>query len=372
MTHLLNTSNLHAGGGVQVGASVLSELAMLSSKNFDFSVLMSSEVAANMRTARPSRSWPFRHEILDVHGFDLRNRAARKALDGYDTVLTLFGPLYRWRPPFRSIVGFAQAWIIYPDNECYALLSFAQRLKTRLKFRIQRMFFQQADALIVELEHVKAGLVRELGIAPERIHVIHNCLSSIYHDESSWEFVTLPVVECDLRLGFVGRNYLHKNTAIFPAIAEVLRHKHGIDARFYVTFTDAEWKACTAEFRDACINVGPISAAQCPMFYRAVDAVVFPSLLECFSATPLEAMAMERPLFASDRAFNHDICGAHAHYFDPSSPESAAQAIADAFAAGGASADRLRAARDHAINFANPADRAKQYLSLLAGDATTT
>ena len=252
-------------------------------------------------------------------------------LDGFARVFTLFGPLYRWRPPFYSIVGFAQAWIIYPHNEVYARLRWHQRLHTRLKFRVQAAFFKRADLLVVELEHVKAGLVRVLGISPERIVVVHNCVSSLYADPASWEPLEMPNAGDVLRLGFLGRNYVHKNTAIFPQIIEALRSRHGIDARVFVTFTDEEWRAAGAEFRAACINVGPLRAAQCPSFYQGLDAVVFPSLLECFSATPLEAMAMERPLFASDRPFNRDICGSHATYFDPLSAESAADEIARVF-----------------------------------------
>lgn len=302
---------------------------------------------------------------MDVRGLDPWNSAARRRMDSFDSVFTIFGPLYRWSPPFRSIVGFAQPWIIYPRNECYGQLPFLQRLKTRLKFWIQAQFFKRADLLVVELDHVKEGLIRELGIEPERIRVVRNCLSSLYLDEASWQPVSIPPAECDLRLGFLGRNHLHKNTAIFPEIANALQTRHGLRARFYVTFTDEEWRACSPEFRDVCINVGPLMVAQCPSFYRALDGMVFPSLLECFSATPLEAMAMEVPLFASDRPFNVDVCANHAHYFDPLAPETAAERIAAVLGGNGPDPYALRAARDHAISFSSPAERAESYLALL-------
>lgn len=370
MTALINAANLHRGGAVQVAASFISELASQDDGRADFEVMMSSEVARNVAATLGERYDPARYRILDVRGFDLRNRAAREILDEFDTVFTVFGPLYRWKPGFRSIVGFAQAWITYPDNECYANLPLGERLKERAKYNIQAAFFKRADILVVELEHVKAGLVRELGIAPERIHVIHNCVSSIYADPQVWQAVTLPPAHSDLRLGFLGRNYLHKNTAIFPQIVRHLRDGHGIDARFFVTFTQAEWAACTAEFREVCINVGPLSMAQCPNFYRALDAVVFPSLLESFSATPLEAMAMEKPLFASDRPFNRDVCSDHAVYFDPLAPETAAERIAGMFGGAGPDEKALLAARNHAFAFASPGERARKYLALLNADAT--
>lgn len=366
MKFLVNAANLHSGGGVQVAASTVSEMAVRKDIEASLSLLLSSTVERNLDTCLLASASHLHHEIMDVRGFDARNRAARRKMDTFDNVFTIFGPLYRWFPPFRSIVGFAQPWIIYPRNECYNRLPFLQRLKTRLKFWIHGRFFKRADVLVVELDHVKEGLVRELGIPPERIHVVRNCLSSLYLDKSLWQSVVMPPVDCDVRLGFLGRNYPHKNTAIFSEIATLLEAAHGIRARFYVTFTEEEWKACSLAFREVCINVGPLTVAQCPSFYKGLDGVVFPSLLECFSATPLEAMAMEVPLFASDRRFNVDVCEDHAYYFDPLSPEGAASAIADVLGAGKKpDPGILHAARRHAIDFSSPAERAEKYLALL-------
>lgn len=364
---LINASNLHVGGGVQVATSFASEVLAIADPGARPVFLLSSEVAANLVAQGLDPAEMAGVEVRDVYGLDLCRSAARRRMDQEKAVFTVFGPLYRSRPGFRSVVGFAQPWIIYPRNECFARLSLLQRLATRLKYRIQSWFFRRADVLVVELEHVRQGLVRELGIPAERIHVVHNCLSRVFLQTELWQPVPMPEVDCDLRLGYLGRNYLHKNTGIFPGIVAALARDHGIRAKFFVTFTPEEWAAATPEFRAACVNVGPLAITQCPSFYRGLDAVVFPSLLECFSATPLETMAMERPLFASDRPFNRDVCGPHAHYFDPLSPESAARAIADVFGRGMPDAAALMHAKAHAIDFSNPADRAKRYLSLLEG-----
>lgn len=362
---LINTSNLHVGGGIQVAASVINELALKAKNLGQVSVLSSTEVDRNLLNHKSKNSQFDNYKIYDTYGFNFFEKSFHAELNKYDVVFTAFGPLYRWRTPFTSIVGFAQAWIIYPKNECYKKISFLSRIKTFIKFWIQGRFFKRADIIVVELEHVKLGLIRELGISPEKIHVIHNCLSSIYTDASNWENVEIPNISCDLRLGFVGRNYPHKNTEIFPAIAKILEENYGLKAKFYVTFTENEWNNCSDQFRKKCINVGPLSVSQCPTFYKAMDAVVFPSLLECFSATPLEAMAMEKPLFASDRLFNRDVCKEHAHYFDPLLPDSAAHAIAKLFKNGSQETSKIRAAREHAIHFSSPKDRAEKYLSLL-------
>lgn len=367
---LINASNLHTGGGVQVAASVISEAARDADQARDLTVVASSEVDANLSALNCDKSAFGSYQVADVYGMKRVPTDLATMLERAGKVFTLFGPFYRWFSPFYSIVGFAQAWIIYPQNECYQRLPFFQRLKTRVKFWVQAQLFKRADILVVELDHVKEGLVRELGVRRDRIHVVRNCLSSLYADTGLWQHVALPTpVSGELMLGFVGRSHIHKNTDIFPEIAAILKHTHGIVARFYVTFTDEEWAACSHEFRAASVNVGPLAVTQCPTFYKALDGVVFPSLLECFSVTPLEAMAMEKPLFASDRPFNRDVCQNHAHYFDPLSPASAAAAIAGVFGGAGPDGTALQAAREHAFGFSNARERARKYLDLLIQSA---
>lgn len=363
---LINASNLHVGGGVQVATSVISELSGDFSFGSDVSFLVSDEVYKNLNSNNldgvREKGEFIRGNVLGIDPFNFKFRSI---INQYAKVFTLFGPLYRWRTPGQSIVGFAQAWIIYPDNEVYKLLPWPKRLAQRIKYWIQSQYYKRADLLVVELEHVKKGLVQVLNIDPERIHVIPNCVSTTYLDETSWQPLHMPDAQGALRLGFLGRNYLHKNTAIFPQIVDALKRDHDIDAKFYVTFKEEEWQACTPEFQVACVNVGPLSIAQCPNFYKNLDAVVFPSFLECFSATPIEAMVMERPLFASDRPFNRDVCMNHAQYFDPHQPEMAAAQISAMFRNGGPDPVALRAARDHVLSFSSPAERASRYLTLL-------
>lgn len=364
-TYLLNASNLHSGGAVQVATSCILELFNLAAKPSNLIIWASTEVNLNLLklgcdlTALPA------YQVVNIHGLNLLRSPLARRLEDFDAVFTIFGPLYVWRLSGVNITGFAQPWIIYPDNEVDQAMGWGLRFRTRLKYWVQSLFFRRADRLVVELNHVRLGLLaRGIG-SPSTIDVVSNTLSCLYTSPSSWQSVEVPEAAVDIKLGFVGRNYSHKNTRIFPAVVDVLQRVHGIKARIYVTFTDEEWAACDEAFRSAVTNVGPLFVAQCPSFYSHMDAVIFPSLLECFSATPLEAMAMKKPLFASDRPFNLDVCQTHAHYFDPLSPESAAQAIAEVFAGGGPSESALQAAHDHAVHFSSPKERAEKYLALL-------
>lgn len=362
---LINAANLHTGGGVQVATSFIAELALMKNLPVNLTVWASIEVDQNLKAMKCDISNLPTYKIVNVHGIRLLFSKLNRSINDYDAVFTIFGPLYVWRPSFVNIVGFAQPWIIYKNNEIYEKLPWFERFILRFKFSIQAFFFKKTDVLIVELEHVRQGLISAGISSADKIHVVNNCLSSIYYSPEKWLPVELPKVTGNFKFGFVGRNYPHKNTEIFPLVREILYEKFNLNVDFYVTFNDVEWENCSSEFKNSVINVGALSVVQCPTFYKKMDGVIFPSLLECFSATPLEAMAMERPLFASERSFNRDICQNYANYFDPLDPASAAAVIANYIKDGSKVDEVLQDAKKHAFSFSNSQERAHQYLDCL-------
>ena len=364
--------NLHTGGGVQVAASFLAGLAALPERAGKCAVIVSSEVDRNLRQMLEDQSVFSAYVVQDHHGMSTLWSGLGRQLRRFDAVFTVFGPLYLLHKPHVSIVGFAQPWIIYPDNEIQAAQTWHRRWITRLKFSMQSWFFSQADQLVVELDHVRRGLVSR-GIVPERaIRVVSNCLSDVFHQPERWLPVPLLPRSSKYRLGFVGRNYPHKNVRILPTVRQVLRERHGMDVDFHVTLNDAEWASCPDDFRTEVRNAGSLTLAQCPTFYQAMDGVIFPSLLECFSATPLEAMVMERPLFASDRPFIRDVCGDFAHYFDPLNATDVADAIAAYFSDPAKFGKNLVAARSHALAFSSNVKRTIEYIDCLESTSKAT
>src|SRR5690606_28113881 len=117
-----------------------------------------------------------------------------------------------------------------------------------------------------------------------------------------------------IRLGYLSRAYMHKNLQIILPVAKALDDMTNTRFEFFVTLNESEWNGFSKEYRDVVKNIGPLSVAQCPSFYNLMDGVVFFSLLECFSATPLEALVMRKPLFASNKDFVRDVCADHATY----------------------------------------------------------
>ncbi|WP_151828391.1 glycosyltransferase [Acinetobacter oleivorans] len=359
MKILINAANLHSGGGVQVASSFINELPLLSNNNIkSFDVIVSSEVDKNINQS--TKKFFKNYNVYNIFGL----KGYKKNLgffDNYDLVFTVFGPCY-YSIKGVSLTGFAQAWIIYPDNECYNMLPFVDKIKFKIKFFLQKIFFKRSDFIIVELEHVKNRLV-ELNLFKENnISVVYNTVSNIYFSPLDWEEISIKKSD-KFKIGLISRDYFHKNTDILPKIKEVLKTKYQKNIEFYVTFSEQEWANKEFNFQSNIINVGPLKVNECPSFYQQMDAIIFPSLLECFSATPLEAMIMKKPLFASDRGFIKDVCLDFAFYFDPTDPDSIA-AVINNFIENKQNKEldiQLTAAKKHAENFSTARQRAVKY-----------
>lgn len=363
---LINASNLHTGGGVQVAVSFIYETSLLQSdSSLSIGVIVSTEVANGLARLNANTSVFYSYEIINTYGLKAFFSSLNSRIKNYDVVFTVFGPNYLRVKAKKEIVGFAQSWMLNFNNPISEKMSFLSKNILRFKFYIQWFFFLRADHYIVELEHVKKRLVDSKGVNSKNISVVYNTVSSLYMDKSKWRPVCIKNNQEELSLGIVTRDYPHKNVNILPLVAEALETKHNLKVHFYTTLNDAEWATKDAFFKKHVSTVGSLSPDQCPSFYEQIDAVVFPSLLECFSATPLEAMVMSKPLFASDRGFVRDVCGDHAVYFDPLDADDIALKIANYFKEDIERSEQLQQARSHAINFSSARGRAEQYLEII-------
>ena len=361
---LVNASNLHSGGGIQVATSFIKEALSLDYTDLDLAFVVSSEVFLSLEDSGLDAKQIAKISICDTYGISAYFSGLNTISANYDLIFTIFGPNYLRGNKYIDIVGFAQAWIL--DDSVYKVLPFIDMVKARLKFFLQRIIFKRSDVFIVELEHVRENLCKQAIGSYQNVYVVHNCISSIFSESYYWQDLEIDESSGSFRVGFLGRDYPHKNTEIIPKVRRLLRESYGLEVEFFVTFNDSEWGGKSDEFKKSVKNVGSLSVGQCPSFYLAMDAIIFPSLLECFSATPIEAMAMERPVFASNKRFVRDVCSGYAFYFDPLDPADAARALA-IYIRNQKHNDglRLAQAKEHAMNFSSPRGRAQKYLEII-------
>lgn len=363
---LINTSNLHNGGGVQVAISFIYELSLMMDKDFsDIHIVTSKEVDRGLKRINTTTQTFGHYEVLNTYGLQALRSPLNSRIKNYDVVFTVFGPNYLRIKARKDIVGFAQPWIIDFNNPVLNKLSRLNSSKLWIKFNLQWLFFLRSDHYIVELEHVKEKLKQIKKVPDEKIDVVYNTVSSLYLDTKKWCPIALNKSKEQLCLGIVTRDYPHKNLDILPKVAQALKLNHDLSVHFYTTLNDDEWSKRGSYFKEYISTVGSLSPEECPSFYQQIDGVIFPSLLECFSATPLEAMVMEKPLFASDRGFVRDVCHNYAIYFDPLDADDIALKIANYFQSDKMDIAQLKDAKEYAFSFSSARGRAEKFLKII-------
>ncbi|MDX7784554.1 glycosyltransferase [Aeromonas caviae] len=334
MNTLIFAGNIHTGGGVQVATSFISELVTLKqvSKNtiINYDIIVSSVVANELAKLNLDMKMFNSYQVKDYYGLK-KSKDHGNMLKQYERCFVIFGPIYYSLNSKEYIVGFAQPWIAYANNDAYRKLSLIQKLKNKVKFLIQDALFRRYHHLVVEHQHVKDALLKKGYTMP--ISIVSNSYASIFDNPEMWMPIDFPKFDNNNApvVGFVGRAYPHKNLDILIPVNKILSSRYGFNVNFLFTLNADEMKYLKFDKIDNFYTTGSISLVQCPAFYQKIDALIFPSLLECFSATPLEAMKMQKPILASDYPFVSGICKNAATYFNANNAEDIARSIYELF-----------------------------------------
>lgn len=368
-TVLIDASNLHKGGGVQVAGSFLDELAKLTCTldpavtwPSEVCVEVSNEVMAQLSSDTIRTLSPI---TRDRHPTQLWRWIPRKR--PFDVSFVVFGPEYGYPRAVRQVVGFADGTSVFPQPRSLEPLTGITRVKMAIRGDVSRRLHSRAWLLITETESTARALEASLRRVPH-IEVVPNTINSIFSNPERWQPVPRLTVRDDhYAICYVARPYDHKNHRILPEVAIQLREKYGLNVDFVITLTDDEWARLAN--RDSQINVGPLTVEQIPTLLNACDASIFPSLLESFSVTPFEAFAMRRPLFASNFDFIRDSCADAPIYFDPESPSDIAAKLGHALTAPDLIAKHVERGSQILAEHITPRQRAVQYMQILQKSA---
>ena len=369
---LIDAANLRVGGGVQVAASFLDELADLVTDEVMLArfpwlsgttVEVSPTVAAD---ASESTGAILQWHVCDRKPLQLARWVPTPRAPLYDVSFVVFGPEYGLARARRRIAGFADVTSVYPRPPELVAPSWRRRARGALRGMASRRLFLSAEVIVVETTAMAEHLCRRMGITPGSVRVVSNTYNRIFDEPERWLPPPPAARNADGEhvLIYVARGYPHKNLDFLGKLGEAL-DRSGTRVRFLVTLTDDEWKARSNSFRIACRNLGPLPLHAVPHAYQLATAAIFPSLLEAFSAMPVEAMRMGKPVFASDRDFVRTICGDVPLYIDPSDPISAAETIAAALGDPEQLVMRGKAGRELAEKLPTAKDRAIAYVKLI-------
>ena len=361
-------SNLRSGGALQVASSFLDELSVLREDREVLGrhpwladrvdVVASPQVLANVTNP---------HSLRAVRTGRRRSPLApgswRRERDLHALQFLLFGPAYGAARARRTVVGFADGLSLFGMPEGALHIGTGDRLRHVVRSRVSRASFRRADHVVSEAPHTSAALHSLWGLSPDRISTVPNTLHTVFADRPRWEEVTIPAGDVPLAL-YPTRPYAHKNLALLGAVGDLLAHGPA-RVRFALTLSDMEWDSLDPDVRRHSVNLGPLRTAQLPTAYAAADLVVFPSLLESFSATPLEAIASGVPLVAADRPYVRDVAGEAAWYAEPTDPGAFAETITAALGDRAVRDRRVRFGLERASAWPSARDRAEHYLQVV-------
>lgn len=324
MAILINATNIKVGGGVQVAVSVINEL-FSDNRGKEIVYAVSTPVYEQLKVDSDKLKKVF---VVDVAiSKPLAYISSLKKLENIaldnkvKCVFSIFGPSY-WTPKSaKHLIGFANAWLVSGVNErAYDAYPRSKRFFMRLKnYLLGVMLYNDASYYVTETNDVKDKFCNHFGCSPERIDVVGNTISQLFFDSSSDVF-GLSKIEA-FKFVTITHNYPHKNLKCIVPLGEFLNNL-GFKCIFVVTIPESEYEQLDSRFKDYTHNIGPIKITECKSVYDNCDALFLPTLIECFTASYLEAMATKLPILTSGLPFAENICESSAYYFDPYCDES--------------------------------------------------
>ena len=331
---LLDASNLHVGGGIQVAISFLDELSALASENegiakwlTELRVEISTEIESQLQHQTRLR---LATQVVDRRPLQLRYWIPRTTR--FDVSFVIFGPEYGKARAKRRIIGFADGTSVFGFPESLSQPSAIKQVQRRVRARVSRYLHSKADILVVESQFT-ADALHSTGIvrSGNKVVVVPNTINGIFNNPQLWEQVVIPARPIDsFTLCYVARGYDHKNHKILSSVARTARQSYGMTLNFVVTLTHNEWDLLGSEYQYGLVNVGEIRIAQVPNLLLRCDAAVFPDLSP--SPSPLPPSKQFTLVHYSSHltaSLSGRIAVTRPAYFDPTSPSHMARMICE-------------------------------------------
>jgi len=322
MKLIINTSNLHGGGGTQVGFSFIHECIKFPEN--EYSVFLCPQLSNEIDLKKFPSNFDFYNfpnpPSPSINGLSVIKKLAEleKQINP-DCVFSIFGPTY-WTPKSKHLMGFANGHFLYSEFDFFKRLSIIERVQWRILSIAKRFFFlKNANYYHVETEDARSRLAKYLSCSLDSIYTVSNTYNSVYNSTIPELAKILPLrTEDEFRLVCISAYYSHKNLEILNKVIPLLFENGFSNIKFVLTIDQNIYTSKFSELaKQQIMNIGPILIDNCPQLYSECDAMFLPTLLECFSANYPEAMKMRKPILTSNLSFAIDVCADAALYFNP-------------------------------------------------------
>lgn len=209
-------------------------------------------------------------------------------------------------------------------------------IRWRLTRTIAKGLHQSRVVLCVS-ECVRQIGIRDFGLEPQRLAVVHHGVDPTFYPRSSAEARRLLALEYKITRPyalFVGQMKSRKN--IMRILQAFARVRAGGDSELCLvlagrrghTSGDIDEAISRLGLAGHVLEPGHVRQEHVPALYSAAEMLVFPSLFEGFGFPVLEAMACGTPVVTSNVSALPEVAGDAALLVDPRSAEEIADAMA--------------------------------------------
>lgn len=329
---MVNASTLVVGGGVQVALNFIKHT--FTDKRNEYYYLLSKQLYNEIK----SEFNYLNYHISEISPAKLiAGKLSRKEIllieqsFNPDIVYSIGAPSYI---KFKSteVLRLTNPWIIGASRIAYSTYPFFRRYLLKLKVVLQRRYINRNSCIITQTNSAGLEISKNLKIKNENIFIIPNVQSLIFNNSSSED---IPVSN-EIKIFSFAAPHPHKNLSIIPQVAKELLDLGIENFVFIVTIPDEDktyeseifFKLCKdLKVEDNIKNIGKVSYLDAPKRYQQAQILFLPTLLEVFSVTYLESMAMKLPIVTTDFSFSREVCGEAALYYEPKNPKDAASKL---------------------------------------------
>jgi len=202
---------------------------------------------------------------------------------------------------------------------------------------VQRLV-NKFDHLIAVSQNTKTDIVELLGVAPEKVSVIHSGIDNSYFPVIDIE--GLERVKCRYQLPekfilYLGNVEPRKNLGgLIRAYNELRDSRSDLSAVKLVIAGATGWKIgdifkelLNSKYQEDIVFLGYVDKADKPAIYSLAAVFAYPSFYEGFGFPPLEAMACGTPVVTSNISSLPEIVGSAALTVDPHNVGAIANAL---------------------------------------------
>lgn len=237
-------------------------------------------------------------------------------------VYTIAAPCYfQFTTP--EIMRYANAWFVNLNKYAFSKLSFIGKIGILTKTWGYRYLLRKCNYFITQTESSKSGILKVVKCPSENIKVIPNYLPNIYKKYPSKQYADISQKD-RIEILYVAAPHPNKNiNLVLPVLKKLI--DDNVDKKIYFHLTLPSGKFLESFLKSAIdfgvqehiINHGYCTQDQLAKLFLGIDIFFFPSVLETFSLSLIEAMYFHVPIVASDLDFNTDILKDGGLYFAP-------------------------------------------------------